>query len=551
MITARFWISLGISLPVSRNFLVETSSNGLEVLGMMFGGFSGGLLRELFSGRYTLTRVAINTARTTRFPSSALVLLCGFIAAQTASLPCEAQSSVTLAWNPSASTDVVGYNIYYGVASQTYTNSVAVGDVTNGTISGLVSNTTYFFAATAVDGQGLESQDSTEISYTLGTNTPPPGNTPPNVSSIPDVTADAGAAIPPISFTISDAETPASNLTVAATSSNPALLPNSNITLSGADTNRSLTLNPVGGQTGTATITVSVCDPSLCTNTSFLLTVSSLPSIAMTSPTNGAVFQAPADIALSADVVSNGHTANQVEFLNGSNVLGTVTTAPYNFTWSAVPAGSYSVSAQLTYDGGRTVASAQVTINVGGPPGLPAPWQTSVVGTVASAGSASVSNGLYTVQGAGNINGSSDNFQYLFQTLSGDGEIRAQVESIQNTGANSIVGPMIRESLTSGSRYALMGVTTTGSFRWQKRSNTGGRTSNTKAGSANLPNGWTRLVRAGNTFSGYTSGDGTNWTLVNANTIGMATNIYIGLAVGSGTSSNLNTVLFTNVTVVP
>ena len=58
-------------------------------------------------------------------------------------------------------------------------------------------------------------------------------------------------------------------------------------------------------------------------------------------------------------------------------------------------------------------------------------------------------------------------------------------------------------------------------------------------------------MRTNGTFYGYRSADGTNWTLVNSRSITMATNIYVGLAVASGSSNVLNTATFTNVTVVP
>ena len=76
-----------------------------------------------------------------------------------------ANQSVALGWNPSPSTDVAGYKIYYGTASHNYTNSVMVGNVTNATISGLVAGQTYYFAATAFDDRGDESQLSDEVSY--------------------------------------------------------------------------------------------------------------------------------------------------------------------------------------------------------------------------------------------------------------------------------------------------------------------------------------------------------------------------------------------------
>ena len=79
----------------------------------------------------------------------------------------QAGQSVTLAWDPSANPEVVGYNIYYGVANRTYTNKVNVGKVTSVTIPGLSEGTTYFFAVTAHDILGLESDYSTEASYTV------------------------------------------------------------------------------------------------------------------------------------------------------------------------------------------------------------------------------------------------------------------------------------------------------------------------------------------------------------------------------------------------
>src|SRR5690348_12967634 len=76
--------------------------------------------------------------------------------------------SVTLAWDPSPDPDVVGYNIYYGVESQTYTNFVAAGQATSVTISNLSLGWIYYFAATTIDTIGLESEFSPEISYSVG-----------------------------------------------------------------------------------------------------------------------------------------------------------------------------------------------------------------------------------------------------------------------------------------------------------------------------------------------------------------------------------------------
>jgi hypothetical protein len=64
-------------------------------------------------------------------------------------------------------TNVVGYDIYYGGASGSYTNLINVGNVTNATVSGLVAGATYYFAATAYDRLGRQSVFSAEISYAV------------------------------------------------------------------------------------------------------------------------------------------------------------------------------------------------------------------------------------------------------------------------------------------------------------------------------------------------------------------------------------------------
>jgi Fibronectin type III domain/Immunoglobulin domain len=99
------------------------------------------------------------------------ILLSGLVVATPS--PVSGSQSVTLAWSPSTNTDIANYEIYYGSASQTYTNTVSVGNVTNATISGLAAGQTYYFAAKAVTSSGLQSDFSNEANYTT-TNAPAP-----------------------------------------------------------------------------------------------------------------------------------------------------------------------------------------------------------------------------------------------------------------------------------------------------------------------------------------------------------------------------------------
>jgi len=77
--------------------------------------------------------------------------------------------SVSLAWDASPDASVTGYKIYRGTNSGNYNYVTNVGNVTNCTIPLPMENVgyvTYFFAATAYDGSGLESDFSNEVSYT-------------------------------------------------------------------------------------------------------------------------------------------------------------------------------------------------------------------------------------------------------------------------------------------------------------------------------------------------------------------------------------------------
>jgi Galactose oxidase-like, Early set domain/Bacterial Ig domain len=91
----------------------------------------------------------------------------------------------------------------------------------------------------------------------------------------------------------------------------------------------------------------------------------SFPSATLTQPTDGATFAAPATVNLAAIASDLDGTVTKVEFFNGSAKLAEDTTAPYSFTWSGVPAGSYTLTARSTDDLGATTTSAASTITVG------------------------------------------------------------------------------------------------------------------------------------------------------------------------------------------
>lgn len=99
------------------------------------------------------------------------------------------------------------------------------------------------------------------------------GNTAPTISAIADQTINAGTSTNALPIIIGDGETAAGGLSLTGSSSNLALVPNANIVFGGSGANRTVTVTPAAGQSGSATITVTVSDGALMTPETFDLTV--------------------------------------------------------------------------------------------------------------------------------------------------------------------------------------------------------------------------------------------------------------------------------------
>lgn len=186
-------------------------------------------------------------------------------------------ASVTLAWDPSSDPNVTGYNLYYGGATRNYTNIVDATSANSISVGNLAPGATYFFAATAYNSVGLESDYSVEVIYTVpsGTNAP---NVAPTVVAPADVVVNENCGPQTLSLTgiSSGSPTEVQTLTVSAFSGNPALISQPTVDYVSPNTTASLTFAPAANSFGTCAITVSVYDGASVSNTtirSFLVTV--------------------------------------------------------------------------------------------------------------------------------------------------------------------------------------------------------------------------------------------------------------------------------------
>ncbi len=78
---------------------------------------------------------------------------------------CLASEAVELTWDPSPNSDIVAYHVYYGTASGVYTHTLTFSDLSEVIVPGLEPGEAYYFAVSAIDGNGVESDLSNEAYY--------------------------------------------------------------------------------------------------------------------------------------------------------------------------------------------------------------------------------------------------------------------------------------------------------------------------------------------------------------------------------------------------
>lgn len=94
-------------------------------------------------------------------------------------------------------------------------------------------------------------------------------NVPPDISSFLDQAVEEDDPPLTLSFTVSDIDVAAANLTVNGQCSNPTLLPQGSFSFGGSGNNRTVTLTPVAGEIGSGTVVITVSDGQLTASQQF------------------------------------------------------------------------------------------------------------------------------------------------------------------------------------------------------------------------------------------------------------------------------------------
>jgi fibronectin type 3 domain-containing protein len=272
-----------------------------------------------------------------------------------------------------------------------------------------------------------------------------------------------------------------------------------------------------------------------------------------TRPISGTVPAAASNLAITSSSASGvsltwaDNSSNEVSFrierkIGSGGSYAALTTLGSNvtsYTDTNVSAGNtYFYRVIATGTGGDAPASNEVNATIAAQGGQ---YTSADIGNPAVSGATStITDGSdYDITGGGiDVWNSSDQFQFAYQQLTGDFDMKVQVASLTGQDSQIMAGLMARESLAANAKNAYIKLRPAG-FRFTYRSSTGATSSAQGSGAATAPNAWLRLVRSGNTFTGYGSTDGSNWSLIGSTTITMGSTLYFGMAV-SGHSTTTN-----------
>ncbi len=105
-----------------------------------------------------------------------------------------------------------------------------------------------------------------------------------------------------------------------------------------------------------------------------------VPAVSLSAPTHNSSFTAPVTITLTANATDNDGHITKVEFYQGTAKIGEKTSAPWNYSWSNVGEGTYSLTAKAFDNAGASTSSSSVGIVVQAPQSTP-PVNPPPVGT--------------------------------------------------------------------------------------------------------------------------------------------------------------------------
>ena len=168
-------------------------------------------------------------------------------------------------------------------------------------------------------------------------------------------------------------------------------------------------------------------------------------------------------------------------------------------------------------------------------------WLNSDLGSPALAGSFTAQGSACTLTGGGTgIGGTSDQCQFAYQVLQGDGIGVVKVSSLSAAGSpGAQAGLMVRDGTAAGGLFAGIFITPGGGVNFSYRATASAAAVTTNVSGIAVPY-WLKLVRHGPTINGYVSSTGADdsWTFVaRADITGFSDAVLLGLAATSASAA--------------
>ncbi|WP_114559332.1 Ig-like domain-containing protein [Desertihabitans aurantiacus] len=282
--------------------------------------------------------------------------------------------------------------------------------------------------------------------------------------------------------------------------------------------------------------------------------VEGYPTVAITAPAPDTVLSdntTSQTVTVSADASTvGGASVTAVEFYANAELIGTVTSAPYQVSWTA-PVGTVYLSAKAVDSQGAKTHSTAAPLHVNRTSGV-RPWVSRHIGEVPLKGSAfrDRTTGDITITGSGKIRGRQDAFHFLHQPITAGPddvvEIMGRIDSVSRPWDGVFAGFMFRETLKPDSRYFAGGLKVS-------RDGLKGHVTRIQSHGPGPSLGdypyeedevldvgphWIRLIKRGTEFEAHLSPDSLQWTRIGYERIPMKNKIFVGLAVDGNQQSN-------------
>jgi hypothetical protein len=260
-----------------------------------------------------------------------------FFVTLVASAPAAMAATINIAWDANAPAEnVVGYKVYIGTQAGVYGSPVDVGNVTTYAFTSAVAGQSYFFAVSAYDASGGNSPLSGEVSGS---------------PAVSDATVPLVSVTSPTSA--STYSTSANTISIGGTASDNVGVTQVTYTVNGgasvtASGTTSWSVASISLVSGTNTLVVTARDAAGNTSTDTLTVTytpdTTVPAVAITSPTSAATFSTAASTVALGGTASDNIAVTQISYrVNGGASTNAAGTTSWSVASVALQIGSNTI----------------------------------------------------------------------------------------------------------------------------------------------------------------------------------------------------------------